>query len=370
MEFIPFNILTPYQDEAVAEALLSVHRGGQYILGERLDAFEKEYAHFTGVRHCVGVGSGYDALLLSLKAIGLLPGDEVIVPANTYVATWLAVSNAGGVPVPVEPDQRTCNLDPTRIAERITSRTKAIIPVHLFGNPCDMHTIMGVARTYGLKVIEDNAQGHGARLVEDGTHGAQLTGSFGEVNATSFYPTKNLGALGDGGAITTNDEEIAARIRRLRNYGFSSKNVCDEVGVNSRLDELQAAVLSVKLGQLYQRNNRRRTIADAYTEALYGVGDLQLPVTTAGGEHVYHLYVVRTRSRNALAGHLQKNNIQTAIHYPVPPHLQKAYGHLNYKHGSFPITETMAATMLSLPFWPDMNEQQIARVVESVRSFY
>jgi len=414
LENIPFNTLVPQHDASIAEALLAVLKDSRFILGDRLTAFESQFAEFTGVRHCMGTGNGHDALVLALRSLGIceypseedasvgdssglapsavdlsrskvaqasrktdrsIPGavDEVLVPANTYIATWLAVTNAGCIPVPVEPDPLTHNIDPARIEERISSRTKAILPVHLYGNPCDMGQILAIARKHNLKVVEDNAQAHGATFSipgSAGSHPAQLTGSFGDANATSFYPSKNLGALGDGGAVTTNDDAIAARLARIRNYGFSSKGVCDEVGINSRLDELQAAVLSVKLKRLNFWNNERRSIARIYDENLRGVGDLLLPVPTPRGTHVYHLYIVRTGRREKLREHLGKEGIQTMVHYPVPPHLQKAYAGLGYRRGSLPVSEQLADEVVSLPLWPGMKEEEVARVWKAVRGFF
>jgi dTDP-4-amino-4,6-dideoxygalactose transaminase len=405
LDKIPFNTLAPLHDASIADALLATLNDNWFILGRRLAAFESEYAEFTGVRHCVGTGNGHDALVLAIRGLGLgtgrlptvagaiapnenamdeapldekarsrigvdkLPVDEILVPANTYIATWLAVSNAGCVPVPVEPDPETYNIDVRLIEAHITPRTKAILPVHLYGNPCDMNAIMDIARRHNLQVIEDNAQAHGA-TIKMPNGGARKTGSFGHANATSFYPTKNLGALGDGGAVTTNDLHVADRIKRLRNYGFSSKSQCDEVGINSRLDELQAAVLSVKLKRLNEWNAARQAIAAQYSEALNGVGDLTLPGAFKGGTHVYHLYVIQSSRRDKLQEHLAKQNIETMIHYPEPPHLQKAYEHLGYKEGSFPISERLAAESLSLPMWVGMSEGQVQRVCEQVRGFF
>ena len=380
MEQIPFNTLAPVHDASIADALLSVLKDNWFILGSRLAGFESEFADFTGVRHCVGTGNGHDALVLAIRALGLGSGrlsaavdgtavHEVLVPANTYVATWLAITNAGCVPVAVEPDPETFNMDTRLIEERITSRTKAILPVHLYGNPCDMGAIMDLARKHNLEVIEDNAQAHGAKIrLADGV--ARTTGSIGHVNATSFYPTKNLGALGDGGAVTTDDHQAAARIRELRNYGFSSKVQCDQVGINSRLDELQAAVLSVKLKKLASWNEERVWLARLYNEGLKGVGDLELPKATTGGTHVYHLYVIRTAHRERLRKHLGLSAIQTMIHYPIPPHLQKAYEGLGYRKGSYPITERLATEVLSLPMWVGMSEGQVQRVCEEVKAYF
>ena len=394
MEQIPFNRLSPQHDASINDALLSVVKDDWFILGTRLEAFEREYARFTGVSDCIGMGNGHDALVLALWGLGLGSGtstgirssasgsfrpagsgrnnisdaDEVLVPANTCTATWLAITNAGCVPVPVEPHPLTLNIDPLRIGGKITPRTRAIMPVHLYGNPCDMGPIMELARKHHLKVVEDNAQAHGASLMLP--EGEKLTGSFGDVNATSFYPTKNLGALGDGGAVTTNDKDVAARIRVIRNYGYSSKDVCDVIGVNSRLDEIQAAVLSIKLSRLESWNEERRSIASLYDEMLNGCGDIILPKTTPGGKHVYHIYVVQTEQRKELQQHLNKQGIQTLIHYPIPPHLQKAYEGLGYRRGEFPVAERLSDTVLSLPLWIGMRQDQVMKVADEIRRFF
>jgi len=334
-----------------------------YVLGEEVAAFEQEYSQFSGVAHTVGVGNGLEALTLALRALGIGPGDEVLVPSNTYIATWLAVSHVGATPVPVEPDPATSNLDPARLAAALTPRTRAILPVHLYGQPCRMPEILGFAAEHGLVVVEDNAQAQGA------TFAGQLTGSFGTVNATSFYPTKNLGALGDAGAITTNDSALAEQLRRLRNYGTTHKNHHELPGYNSRLDELQAAVLRVKLRHLPAWTAQRRQIAAWYHAHLAGTPGLQLPAVAAGAAPVWHLYVVHTAQRDALRQHLAAQGIETLVHYPVPPHLQPAYGALNWPAGSLPIAETLAATCLSLPLWPGMTEEMVAKVASASKVF-
>ncbi len=350
--------------DGILRAIEGVVDSGWYILGDNVARFEEEYAKFSGVRFCVGVGSGLDALVLSLRALEIGRGNEVIVPANTYIATWLAVSAVGAVPVPVEPDPATYNIDPERIPEKITGKTKAILAVNLYGQPADLSTLKQIADEHKLFLVEDNAQGHGA------LHQGKPTGSRGIVNGTSFYPGKNLGALGDAGAVTTNDPKIAERIRILRNYGSPKKYIHVEQGVNSRLDEMQAAILSVKLKYLEQDNKKRQEIAKIYLENLSGVGDLILPVTKPENTHVYHQFVIRTRHRDALRNFLAKCGIGTLIHYPIPPHLQKAYESLGYKQGDFPITEEIADTILSLPIYPTLEEWQIELVVESIKAFF
>jgi dTDP-4-amino-4,6-dideoxygalactose transaminase len=331
----------------------------RYILGPGVQQFETNYAAFNKVKYVVGVGNGLDALILSLKALGIGPGDEVIVPSNTYIATWLAVSYVGAKPVPVEPRMETYNINPELIAAAITKKTKAIIPVHLYGQACEMDAIMQIASTNNLYVVEDNAQSQGS------TWQGQLTGSFGAVNATSFYPGKNLGALGDGGAVTTNDADLAEKVAVLRNYGSKEKyyNTCK--GVNSRLDELQARVLDIKLRYLPVWNEERRQIASRYSTLLDGSG-LILPITHADATPVFHLFVVRTPHRKQLISQLEANGIGCLIHYPVPPHLQEAYTDLGFRKGDFPIAEEIAATCLSLPLYPGLTEEQVEHVAEVI----
>lgn len=364
---IPFLSFAPQHGPIRAEvlaAIADVYDRQWYVLGEQVSAFEAEYSAFNDVAHTVGVANGLDALHLGLEALGVQPGDEVIVPSNTYIATWLAVSFVGGVPVPVEPNPQTYNLDPASLEAAITPRTKGIVPVHLYGQACEMGPILAIAQRHGLWVMEDNAQAQGAAWE------GRRTGSFGQVNGTSFYPGKNLGALGDAGAVTTNDEALAARLRTLRNYGSQQKYYNEVIGHNSRLDELQAAVLRVKLPQLAAWTAQRQQVASLYNEHLAGLADLVLPTVAAGATHVYHLYVVRSSRRDALQRHLTAQGIGTLIHYPVPPHMQQAYEPLQQPAGSFPIAEQLAATCLSLPMWPGMTESHVATVAAAIRSFY
>jgi len=348
----------------VLAAVARVYDSNWYVLGEEVAQFEQEYSQFSGVAHTVGVGNGLEALTLALRALGIGPGDEVLVPSNTYIATWLAVTHTGATPVPIEPDPATSNLDPARLAAAHTPRTRAILPVHLYGQPCRMPEILAFAAQYGLAVVEDNAQAQGA------TFAGQLTGSFGVVNATSFYPTKNLGALGDAGAITTHNAALAEHLRRLRTYGAAQKNHHEVLGYNSRLDELQAAVLRVKLRQLPTWTQQRRQLAAWYNAFLADIPGLRLPTVAAGAEPVWHLYVVHTARREALRQHLASQGIETLVHYPVPPHLQPAYAPLGWPMGALPIAETLAATCLSLPLWPSMTEGMVAAVAQSVKAFY
>ncbi|MFN4312835.1 MAG: DegT/DnrJ/EryC1/StrS family aminotransferase [Chitinophagaceae bacterium] len=362
--FLSFEYTNNIIREEMAQAFRDVFESKWYIMGNCLTRFEQEYSLFNQVKHCVGVSNGLDALYLSLRALDVKAGDEVLIPSNTYIATAIAVSNAGAKPVMVEPRMDTYNIDPAEIEKAITPRTRAIMPVHLYGQCCEMGAIMDIAKKHSLHVVEDNAQAHGA------TYKNQLTGSFGDANATSFYPGKNLGALGDAGAVTTQDEKLAKRILMLRNYGSEKKYYNQEIGFNMRLDELQAAFLSVKLKYLMEWTADRQRIAARYTKELEGVGDLVLPAVAADCSHVYHLYVVRTEQRDRLQQHLTENEIGTMIHYPVPMHLQQAYHWLGYTKGSFPIAERIADTCLSLPIWPGLSDAEIDRIVESIRNFY
>lgn len=335
-----------------------------YILGDNCTNFERQFAEYCKTPYCVGVANGLDALVLCLKGLDIGAGDEVIVPSNTYIATWLAVSIVGARPVPVEPRISTYNINPELIAEAITKRTRAIIPVHLYGQPCEMDLILDIGKKYGIHVIEDNAQAHGA------TYKNLKTGGFGIVNATSFYPGKNLGALGDAGAVTTHSENLAQRIASLRNYGSSKKYYNEEKGVNSRLDEIQAGFLSIKLRFIDKWNNSRNDIAAKYYRGLDGTGDLKFQEMTPGSTSVYHLYVVRTSRRDALQEHLSKNGIGTMVHYPVPPHLQKAYSDEHFKSSHFPIAEELASTCLSLPMYPGLEDSALDLIVKKIQEFY
>jgi len=364
---IPFLDFKPMHEPITKEmqnAFARVYSSNWFVMGEELQQFEKEYAAFNETSFSVGVSNGLDALTLSLKALGIGKGDEVIVPSNTYIASALAVTHVGARLVFVEPNEHTFNIESTNVESVITNRTKAILPVHLYGQSCDMPEIMTVSKKHGLFVVEDNAQSHGARF------NGRLTGSWGNLNATSFYPGKNLGALGDGGAITTDDAKLAERVRVLRNYGSSKKYYNDTIGYNHRLDELQAALLSVKLKCLKVWTDLRQKAANQYLVELNGVGDLILPVTHAQSTHVYHLFVVRTEKRDGLQHFLNDRGIGTLIHYPVPPHLQKAYLSLGHTTGDFPIAERMAETCLSLPMYPGITEVQIHQVVAGVKAFF
>jgi len=350
-----YRELQPEIDAAVARSLAS----GHYIGGPEVEAFEAEFATYCGAKHAVGVANGLDALHLALRAMGVGPGDEVIVPSNTFVATWLAVSQCGAKPVPVEPDERTYNIDPARIEAAITSRTKVILPVHLYGQPADMDPILAIARIYSLRVLEDGAQAHGA------CYRGQRLGAHGDAVAWSFYPGKNLGAMGDGGAVTTNDPLLADRICVLRNYGSRVKYVNEVQGFNSRLDPLQAAILRVKLVYLDKWNARRRVIAMHYQQGLANCG-LTLPFVPDWAEPAWHLYVVLSPQRNTLLKQLVDAGIGALVHYPIPPHLQQAYKKLGYFPGGFPIAEKIAKNCLSLPIGPHFENSALGSVVLEV----
>ena len=347
------------QDEIDA-AVKGVMASGAFILGKEVDLFEQEFASYLGIKHCIGVGNGLDALHLALRALEIGPGDEVLVPSNTYIATWLAVSYAGATPVPVEPDARTYNLNPELIEAAITPRTKAIMPVHLYGQPADMDAILDIARRHNLYVIEDAAQAQGARY-----KGVRV-GGIGDVAGWSFYPGKNLGAFGDGGAITTNSDEIADKVRVLRNYGSRVKYYNEALGFNTRLDSMQAAVLRVKLRKLDEWNGRRSVVAARYLDALRDAG-LTLPFVPSWADPVFHLFVLRTGRREEFMEFLKARGIGTLIHYPVPPHLQQAYQALGWKEGSLPLTEQIHREVVSLPMGPHMSAQEVETVIQAVR---
>jgi dTDP-4-amino-4,6-dideoxygalactose transaminase len=358
---IPFlDLKSPYLKlkEELDDAYHRVMESGWYILGEEVDAFEREFAAYGDTKHCIGVGNGLEALHLILRAMGIGHGDEVIVPANTYIATWLAVSYAGATPVPVEPDERTYNIDPASIEVAITNRTRAVLPVHLYGQPADMDPIVEIAKQYNLKVVEDAAQSHGARY-----KGRQV-GNLGDAAGFSFYPGKNLGAFGDGGAVTTNDGELADRIRVLRNYGSHVKYYNEVKGFNSRLDELQAAFLRVKLRKLDDWNDCRKKAAACYLQELADVPGLILPEIPLWAEPVWHLFVVRHQKRDKLQKALEWAGIKTLIHYPIPPHLSEAYSDLGYKAGDLPVAEELANTILSLPIGPGLGEKEIRMIAQ------
>ena len=347
--------LRPEIDAAVARVLDS----GWYLLGKELEAFEGEWAGYCGASHGIGLANGLDALRLALTALDVGPGDEVLVPAHTYIATWLAIDQVGATVVPVECDPVTCNLDPERLQAALTPRTKAILPVHLYGLPAPLGPIIAFARRHGLVVIEDAAQAHGAEY-----QGRRL-GAHSDAVCWSFYPTKNLGALGDAGAVTTDRADLADRLRVLRNYGQRQRYICEEIGINSRMEEIHAAILRVKLRHLDAWNARRQAIADLYDQDLQGLG-LGLPARLADARSAHHLYVVRSPRREALRTALAGLGIQAICHYPVPPHLQQAYRG-RFHPGSFPIAETLADEVLSLPIGPHLGTEDATRIITAIR---
>jgi len=365
MNKIPFLNFQPMHEQIRSEmhqAFSDVYDSYWYVMGEKLQTFEASYAKYNQTKYCVGVSNGLDALILALQALNIGKGDEVIVPSNTYIASVIAITTVGATPVFVEPRIDTYNINPELIEQKITKRTKAIMPVHLYGQACEMDYIMKLAEAYDLYVVEDNAQAHGS------SYNGKLTGSFGHANGVSFYPGKNLGALGDAGAVTTNKEEIAEKIKALRNYGSHKKYHNDYVGLNRRLDELQAALLSVKLQYLNDWTQERKEIAETYNECLVG-SNLILPKLASNADHVYHLYVVRTSKREELQEHLNNKGVGTLIHYPIPPHLQKAYKYLGYKKGDFPIAEELANTSISLPLWVGIEKNQLETISNLIKKF-
>ena len=361
---IPFlDLKQPYLElkEELDCAYQRVMDSGWFVHGGELMAFESEFADYCNVKYCIGVGNGLDALHLILRAMDIGEGDEVIVPSNTFIATWLAVSYAGATPVPVEPDEKTYNIDPNRIEAAITEKAKAIMPVHLYGQPADMDPILEIAAKYHLKVIEDAAQAHGAR------YKGMRAGSLGDAAGFSFYPGKNLGAFGDGGAVTTNDATIAEKVRRLSNYGSQVKYSHDVKGFNSRLDELQAALLRVKLRKLDEWNGRRKIIADMYLKGLADLSDLTLPYVPDWAEPVWHLFVVRTSKRDQFQQYLEDQAIQTLIHYPIPPHKQGAYKGMSDL--TLPVSEQLHREVLSLPMGPALSANEQNRINTIIKDF-
>jgi len=363
---IPFLSLAPVYDELrdeLHEACLRALASAHYILGPEVERFEREFAAYCGTRHCVSVGNGLDALTLTLRAAGIGPGDEVIVPGHTFIATWLAVSAAGATPVGVDVDPGTCNLDPARLEAAITPWTAAVIPVHLYGQPADMAAITAIARRHRLFVLEDAAQAHGARFA------GRRAGALADAAAFSFYPVKNLGACGDAGAVTTDDGALAERIRRLRNYGSAVKYHHDERGANSRLDEIQAALLGVRLRHLDAWNARRVALARHYFDRLRTADGLGLPAVHPEAEHVWHLFVVTHPRRDELRARLAAAGVQTLVHYPVPPHRSGAYRDGACRAADLPVSERLAARVLSLPMSPHHTPDQLDAVAAEVRAF-
>ncbi|MTI63758.1 DegT/DnrJ/EryC1/StrS family aminotransferase [Methylophaga sp.] len=355
LPFLDLSLTHEQCREELDQAYLRVMNSNWFIMGQELAAFEAEFAAYCQTQHCIGVGNGLDAIVLILKALKIGPGDEVIVPANTFIATWLAVEQVGAKPVPVEPLPETYNIDPTRIKAAVSSKTKAIIVVHLYGQTAEMNAVNQLAREYGLKVIEDAAQAHGSRYHN------RPAGSLGDAAAFSFYPGKNLGALGDGGAVVTDDSSLAATVRTLSNYGSAEKYRHDLPGCNSRLDEMQAAFLRVKLNWLDRWNRERQAIAKHYLSELSACSELTLPVVAEGMSPVWHLFVVQTPRREVLQKALMNAQISTQIHYPIPPHLSGAFKR-RWQKGDLPLTETLAEQVLSLPIFPGLMRQYLKQM--------
>lgn len=364
IKFLDLQKINEEYSKELREAFDRVFKSGWFISGTEVTNFETAFAAYCGSKYCIGVANGLDALILSLKALGIGKGDEVIVPSNTYIASWLAITYVGAMPIAVEPRIDTYNINPLLIEEKITPATKAIMPVNLYGQAAELDKIVCIAKKYSLFVVEDNAQAQGANC------NGILTGNWGHINATSFYPGKNLGALGDAGAVTTNNEELADLVRTTGNYGSQKKYFNKIKGVNSRLDELQAAFLSVKLKRIEAETIKRQFVASLYNKLLKDVGDIILPVLAEGCTSVYHLYIIRTKKRDALQQHLTNAGISTVIHYPIPPHLQEAYSELNQSKGSYPIAEEIAETCISLPISPIITEAEISTIVNCIKSFF
>jgi dTDP-4-amino-4,6-dideoxygalactose transaminase len=367
LKVIPFVDLVNQHASIEAEinsAIQQVLSRSNFILGSQVEEFEQAFARFIGAEYAIGVSNGLDALRLVLMALNVGSGDEVILPANTYIATALAVSAVGARPVLVDCEPKTYNVDVSLVEPAITPRTKAIMPVHLTGQSADMDPILEVANQHGLYVVEDAAQAHGT------LYKGRPCGSIGIAGCFSFYPGKNLGACGDGGMVTTNDAKLAERLRRLRNYGQQAKYRHVEKGLNARLDTLQAAVLTVKLRYLPQWNEARATHAEKYREMLAGVGDLGFQRRVPYSTHIYHLFIVETKQRAALQKHLNAAGVGTGIHYPIPIHLQQAYTDLGYRKGDFPEAERLAERMLSLPMFPELQTNQIWQVAEKIEDFF
>jgi dTDP-4-amino-4,6-dideoxygalactose transaminase len=363
---IPFlDVKAQYSElkREIDQAFLDLMDSGWYILGEEVASFEQEFADYIGCKHCIGTGNGLDALCFIMKGFGIGPGDEVIVPANTYIASWLAVSNTGAIPIPVEPYRNTYNIDPNLIEAALTPRTRAIMPVHLYGQPAEMEMIWEIAQKYDLKIIEDAAQAHGSALKD------LKAGNLGSAAGFSFYPTKNLGAFGDAGAVVTNSDELADRVRLYRNYGSKIKYQNEIKGFNSRLDPLQATFLRVKLKHLDRWNRHRSIIANRYLNNLLDITDLGLPQTSPGASPVWHLFVITHPERDSLQHYLDMQGVETLVHYPIPPHLSNAYHDMGFKMGEFPITEFLANCVLSIPIGPHLQLDDVDYIIEKIRDF-
>ena len=356
------DVLSGYNEhkDEFKKAALRVLESGCYISGPEVEDFELNFSKFTDADYTVGVANGLDAIYIALLALNIGPGDEVIVPSNTFIATWLAVSRCGAIPVPVEPKITTMNIDPTKIASVITSKTKAIIAAHLYGQPADLDDLICIAKQNNLKLIEDAAQAHGAKYFD------KKIGSHSDFVSWSFYPGKNLGAFGDAGAITTNNKDLAGKVRKIGNYGSEVKYVNDLLGVNSRLDPIQAAFLNIKLASIQSWNTHRVKVAECYNTYLKGSG-IELPFVDDNRKSAWHLYVIRHHKRDQIVYEMSKLGIQILIHYPIPPHLQKAYTSLGYKVGDFPVAELLANEVMSLPIGPHIKMDQVEYVAKSLR---
>jgi dTDP-4-amino-4,6-dideoxygalactose transaminase len=361
--FLSFSKMHNETKKDIIQEFINVYESNWFILGEKLNSFEEKYAYFSNTKYCVGVGNGLDAIIISLMSLGIKEGDEVIVPSNTYIATWLAITRLKAIPIPVEPKIDTYNIDPNLIEEKITDKTKAIIVVHLYGQICEMDQIVTISNKYNLFLIEDNAQAQGT------FYDGKISGSFGNINATSFYPGKNLGALGDGGAITTNNFELFNKSKLIRNYGSNKKYYNEIIGMNSRLDEVQASILSIKLNFLNEWNLERIMIAEKYIENLSNNKNITLPFLAKKCTSNYHVFNIRSKKRDLLQKHLNDNGVQTLIHYPVPPHLQDAYKYLGYKINDFPIAEEIANTSLSLPIYPGLENNEIKYICDLINNY-
>ena len=364
IEFLDLKKITDLHHQEYMQVIDDVLKDGWFIIGKRLKKFEEEYANYSQTKYAVGLANGLDALILSLIALNIGAGDEVIVPSNTYIASWLAITHAGATIRPVEPRIDTYNINCELVEAAINNKTKAILAVNLYGQSSELTKLKTICKKYNLYLIEDNAQSQGAKCDNN------LTGSFGDINATSFYPGKNIGAFGDAGAITTDNFELLNKIVTLRNYGSKVKYFNEVIGYNSRLDELQAAILSIKLKYLDLENQHRVKIAHLYNNLLTGIGDLVLPMIAENCTSVYHIYLIRTRKRNELQDYLSSENISTMIHYPLPPHLQKAYLNLGYSKGNFPIAEEIANTSLSLPIGPHLSVIETEYICEKIKHFF
>jgi dTDP-4-amino-4,6-dideoxygalactose transaminase len=362
--FLKFDQTNKLQVDSFVDVLKKMIHNSSYILGENVLSFEENYAKYSESKYCIGVANGLDAITLSLKALNIGPGDDVIVPSNTYIATWLAVSNVGAKIIPVEPRFETGNLNPELIENAITRNTKAIIVVNLYGQSAELNLIKNICDKYSIFLIEDNAQSQGALC------NGKKTGSFGIINATSFYPGKNLGALGDGGAITTNSLELYDRLRVLRNYGSKIKYYNEEIGYNSRLDEIQAGFLDIKLKNLDYENSLRFNAAQLYINKLKEIPQITIPKIAKNCTSVYHIFYILTSSRDKLISFLKENGISCMIHYPVPPHLQQAYADLGFSIQNFPIAEKIASMTISLPIYPGISDDEIEYVCSKIKKYF